>query len=152
QVSDDGVNWIAIANVTGNVSSINDLPVKGSGRYIRMYGTARGTIYGYSLYEFEVYGRPSTTACSQPTGLAASNIYQNSARLQWKASGGIHYNFQYKTASAADWTTLRTDSSSITLNGLACGTDYLYQVQTICSTTDSGAYSSSASFSTLSCD
>lgn len=26
------------------------------GRYIRMYGTARNTKYGYSLYEFEVYG------------------------------------------------------------------------------------------------
>jgi hypothetical protein len=29
--------------------------VSGSGRYIRMYGTARGTRYGYSLYEFQVY-------------------------------------------------------------------------------------------------
>ncbi|HEX4851262.1 MAG TPA: discoidin domain-containing protein, partial [Puia sp.] len=152
QVSDDGTHWITIANITGNVSPINDLPVNGSGRYVRMYGTARGTGYGYSLYEFEVYGRPSSSACSQPTGLASSNIYQNSARLQWVASGGQHYNFQYKTASAADWTTIRTDSSAITLNGLACGTDYLYQVQTICSATDSGAFSSPASFSTLSCD
>jgi cellulase/cellobiase CelA1 len=26
-----------------------------------MYGTARGTSYGYSLWEFEVYGSPATT-------------------------------------------------------------------------------------------
>ncbi|MEC0128895.1 hypothetical protein [Paenibacillus pabuli] len=25
-------------------------------RYVRMYGTVRATIYGYSLWEFEVYG------------------------------------------------------------------------------------------------
>ena len=31
------------------------LNVSGTGRYVRMYGTARGTSYGYSLYEFGVY-------------------------------------------------------------------------------------------------
>jgi beta-glucosidase len=30
--------------------------VSGSGRYVRMYGTQRGTQYGYSLWEFQVYG------------------------------------------------------------------------------------------------
>jgi beta-glucosidase len=29
--------------------------VTGTGRYIRMYGTARATQYGYSLWEFQVY-------------------------------------------------------------------------------------------------
>jgi beta-glucosidase len=28
--------------------------VTGTGRYVRMYGTARATQYGYSLWEFEV--------------------------------------------------------------------------------------------------
>ena len=32
------------------------LPVSGTGRYIRMYGTARATQYGYSLWEFQVFG------------------------------------------------------------------------------------------------
>jgi hypothetical protein len=31
-------------------------PVTGSGRYVRMYGTKRSTGYGYSLWEFQVYG------------------------------------------------------------------------------------------------
>jgi len=30
--------------------------VSGSGRYVRLYGTARATQYGYSLWEFQVYG------------------------------------------------------------------------------------------------
>jgi hypothetical protein len=38
------------------------LPVSGTGRYIRMYGTARATPYGYSLWEFGVY----TTGSGSP--------------------------------------------------------------------------------------
>jgi hypothetical protein len=29
--------------------------LSGSGRYIRMYGTARATAWGYSLWSFEAY-------------------------------------------------------------------------------------------------
>jgi hypothetical protein len=29
--------------------------VSGTARYVRMYGTERGTPYGYSLFEFKVY-------------------------------------------------------------------------------------------------
>ena len=32
------------------------LLVSGSGRYVRMYGTQRATQYGYSLWEFQVFG------------------------------------------------------------------------------------------------
>ncbi|MFE3452616.1 hypothetical protein ACFXJ8_27200 [Nonomuraea sp. NPDC059194] len=44
----------------------DDLAVTGSGRHIRLYGTSRGTPYGYSLWEFEVYG---TTVVNARTGL-----------------------------------------------------------------------------------
>ena len=60
QVSEDAVNWTTIKTITGNISSENYLPVQGSGRYVRMLGTARGTAFGYSLWEFEVYGKPSS--------------------------------------------------------------------------------------------
>ena len=37
----------------------------GTGRYIRMYGTARGTQYGYSLWEFQVFAPPPPgTGCT----------------------------------------------------------------------------------------
>ena len=39
---------------TGGVQTLN---VTGSGRYVRMNGTARATGYGYSLWEFQVYRR-----------------------------------------------------------------------------------------------
>jgi hypothetical protein len=52
QVSTDGTTIYSATTGTGNVEDLN---VTGSGRYVRLYGTARGTSYGYSLYEFGVY-------------------------------------------------------------------------------------------------
>jgi hypothetical protein len=38
----------------GGVDDLTGL--SGSGRYVRMYGTQRGTIYGYSIWDYDVYG------------------------------------------------------------------------------------------------
>lgn len=58
QVSDDAQHWTAIKSVTSNAApGIKDYAkLNGYGRYVRLYGTARATQYGYSLYEFQVYG------------------------------------------------------------------------------------------------
>ncbi|MGZ6439699.1 MAG: discoidin domain-containing protein [Pseudobdellovibrionaceae bacterium] len=57
QVSNDGVSWKTIYSTTNGTGGIEDLAVSGTGRYVRMYGTARGTVWGYSLYEMSVYGQ-----------------------------------------------------------------------------------------------
>lgn len=65
QVSSDASNWSTIKTVTGNTSLTNDnTGLSGTGRYVRIYGTARGTVYGYSIYELEVYGTPANSGCS----------------------------------------------------------------------------------------
>jgi hypothetical protein len=56
QTSTDNVNWTTIYSTTTGTGGNQTLNVTGSGRYIRMYGTARDTQYGYSLWEFEVFG------------------------------------------------------------------------------------------------
>jgi beta-glucanase (GH16 family) len=49
--------WTTMKTVTGNTTLVNDhTGLTGMGRYVRIYGTARGTVYGYSIYELEVYG------------------------------------------------------------------------------------------------
>jgi hypothetical protein len=62
QISSDGSNWKAIYSTTNGDGGIDDLNVSGSGRYVRMYGTSRVVVDGYSfsylLKEFEVYGVP----------------------------------------------------------------------------------------------
>ena len=55
QTSNDGQNWTTVYPITTGTGGVDDFDVSGSGRYVRMYGTARGTTYGYSLYEFGVY-------------------------------------------------------------------------------------------------
>ncbi|MFF7196776.1 discoidin domain-containing protein [Streptomyces sp. NPDC088197] len=55
QTSDDGQNWTTVKSVTDGNGDIDDLDVSGTGRYVRLTGTQRGTAYGYSLYEFGVY-------------------------------------------------------------------------------------------------
>jgi Domain of unknown function (DUF1996)/F5/8 type C domain len=56
QVSADGTAWTAIYATTAGTGGTQTLGVSGTGRYVRMYGTARGTGYGYSLWEFQVFG------------------------------------------------------------------------------------------------
>src|SRR6185312_14455098 len=59
QTSADNSTWTTIYSTTAGTGGTQTLPVTGSGRYIRMYGTARGTQYGYSLWEFQVFGSSS---------------------------------------------------------------------------------------------
>jgi hypothetical protein len=61
-VSSNTTSWTPIRTVTGNTALVNDWTgLNGTGRYIRIMGTARGTAYGYSIYELEVYGTASNT-------------------------------------------------------------------------------------------
>ena len=55
QTSADGANWTPIYSTTTGTGGTQTLNVSGSGRYVRMYGTARATGYGYSLWEFQVH-------------------------------------------------------------------------------------------------
>jgi hypothetical protein len=55
QTSADGSTWTTIYSTTTGTGGTQSLNVSGSGRYIRMYGTARATQWGYSLWEFQVY-------------------------------------------------------------------------------------------------
>ena len=62
QISSDGSNWETVYSTTDCQGGRENLAVSGSGRYVRMYGTARAkameTYYGYAIHEFEVYGTP----------------------------------------------------------------------------------------------
>ena len=60
QVSPDATNWTTIYSTTTGTGGTQYLTgLSGTGRYVRMYGTVRGTSYGYSLYEFQVFGTPA---------------------------------------------------------------------------------------------
>ncbi len=73
QVSTDNSNWNTVKNITGNTSLTNDYTgLTATGRYVRIYGTARGSIYGYSIYELEVYGTAAGARIATTTTGAAN--------------------------------------------------------------------------------
>jgi hypothetical protein len=71
QTSSDAATWTSIYSTTTGTGGIQTLNVSGAGRYVRMYGTARATAYGYSLWEFQVFGTVGTAAaCDTGTNVA----------------------------------------------------------------------------------
>jgi hypothetical protein len=69
QTSIDLNTWNDIYTVTGNNlptdPRINDFTgLTGVGRYVRIYGTARATGYGYSIYELQIFQSVPTTPCA----------------------------------------------------------------------------------------
>ncbi|MFC7640287.1 discoidin domain-containing protein [Streptosporangium lutulentum] len=56
QTSPDGTTWTTVYSTTAGDGGIDDVTLTGTGRYVRVNGTQRATAYGYSLWEFEVYG------------------------------------------------------------------------------------------------
>jgi beta-glucosidase len=72
QTSNDGTTWTPVYSTTTGTGGTQTLSVTGSGRYVRMYGTARATGYGYSLWEFQVFssggggGGGGGGSCSDP--------------------------------------------------------------------------------------
>lgn len=86
-------NWVTVQNTTGNGSTANDYTFRQRGRYVRLYGTARGTGYGYSLWEFEVYAynpNPNLALGKTATGApadkqAAANAFDGNGTTRWES-------------------------------------------------------------------
>ncbi|MBN8789824.1 MAG: discoidin domain-containing protein, partial [Terrimonas sp.] len=58
-ISNDAITWITVQSIRGNSDFNNVIDVSGyAARYVRMNGLVRATQYGFSLFEFEVYGAP----------------------------------------------------------------------------------------------
>ncbi len=57
-VSEDGKTWTNIHAKRGGRGNTEEIiGINATGRYVRLTGTARATEWGYSLWEFEVFGR-----------------------------------------------------------------------------------------------
>lgn len=85
EVSADGVTWTTVAEEkAGNGGTDDWTGLAGKGRYVRMYGTARGTSYGYSLLEMEVYG--ALDGGTPPGGTAFTVVAAGDIAAQCTAS------------------------------------------------------------------
>ncbi|MFF7441255.1 discoidin domain-containing protein [Streptomyces sp. NPDC008122] len=56
ELSGNGTDWTTAYSTANGPGGNESLPVTGTARYVRVYGTTRATGWGYSLWEFQVYG------------------------------------------------------------------------------------------------
>ncbi|MET8043712.1 discoidin domain-containing protein [Micromonospora sp. NPDC005215] len=67
QVSPDGIgNWSSLYSTAAGSGGTQTIPVSGTGRFLRVYGTTRATGYGYSIFELVVHSG-STPTTPPPT-------------------------------------------------------------------------------------
>ncbi|WP_086723776.1 discoidin domain-containing protein [Streptomyces sp. NRRL B-24085] len=112
QVSPNGSDWTPIYSTTTGTGFKQTLTVSGTGRYVRMYGTERATAYGYSLWEFQVYGTggaplpapPLPPDPAQPPRLVWGDDFEGPSgakpdQSKWRADPGTGQNgeLQYYT-------------------------------------------------------
>jgi beta-glucanase (GH16 family) len=97
QTSPDGNAWTTIFSTTTGDGGVDDLAVSGTGRYIRMNGTQRGTPYGYSLWEFAVngtpggssllsQGRPASASTLENATFPAANAFDGNTGTRWSSA------------------------------------------------------------------
>ena len=91
QVSNNAITWTTVYAASGGNGGTDEIAgLSATGQYVRMYGLARGSQYGYSLYEFEVYGCPSTVVDDFESGLPYtmdSHGYESGFRTWTDGSG-----------------------------------------------------------------
>ncbi|MDE7380494.1 MAG: discoidin domain-containing protein [Muribaculaceae bacterium] len=63
-------SWQTVAEVRGNShAGLVETTLDAKGRYVRMKGLKRGSVYGYSIYEMTLRGLPLSTADNVPIGI-----------------------------------------------------------------------------------
>ncbi len=124
-VSADGNSWTTIltkTNMAAGARTDDFSGLAGTGRYIRMNGTARTTAYGYSLYEFEVYGSTpanyTLTASAVPA--AGGSITLNPAGGSYASGTSVTVtatpNTGYTFANFSGDLTGTTNPATVTMN------------------------------------
>lgn len=110
QVSNDSgtpTNWTTVYTTTTGDGGIDDITFTArTAKYVRVHGTVRGTPYGYSLWEFEVYGgstAPSNLALNKATatssietaGHEGDKAVDGNAATRWASAYGASPQWIY---------------------------------------------------------
>jgi hypothetical protein len=101
QTSADGTNWTTIFSTTTGTGGTQTLNVTGTGRYVRMNGTTRATQFGYSLWEFQVFGTAGTNSCSTTNAALGKTATASSLEnASFPASNAVDGNTGTRWSSA----------------------------------------------------
>lgn len=81
ETSHDNENWNVIHEERAGDGGEDIIELNHSARYVRMYGIKRFTKYGFSLFEFEVYGTPTTYSSSSVSSSSVQSNESSSSSL-----------------------------------------------------------------------
>ncbi|MFD7989554.1 discoidin domain-containing protein, partial [Kitasatospora indigofera] len=107
QVSADGASWTTIYTTTTGTGGVETLNVSGTGRYVRFNGTHRHTGYGYSLWEFQVYGTPG--GGTGPTCSTANAALNKPATSSSTENGGTPASAAFDGNTGTRWASAASD-------------------------------------------
>lgn len=110
RISTDAVKWTDVYSTTNGPGKIENITFEPTlAKYVKMDGATRSTDYGYSLWEFEVYGQkePPLPKAATPTFTPASGVYTTTQNVSINcATPGvtIKYTTDGSTPTAASTT------------------------------------------------
>ncbi|GAA0438651.1 hypothetical protein Acor_78860 [Acrocarpospora corrugata] len=82
QASNGGGTWTTLHTTTAGKGGVQTVNVSATARYVRLHATKRSTVYGVSLWEFQVFGtaaqatpttKPTPTATATPSSTPTSS-------------------------------------------------------------------------------
>ncbi|HWC80588.1 MAG TPA: glycoside hydrolase family 3 C-terminal domain-containing protein [Pseudonocardiaceae bacterium] len=74
QVSNDNATWTNVYATTTGTGGSETFPVSATDRYVRVYATARGTQFGDSIFELDVYGLTTTAPVTGGNGNGGNGV------------------------------------------------------------------------------
>lgn len=89
--------------------------------------------------------------CDVPTGLAISNVSQNSAVATWTAGGDeTSWKLEYKSPAGVDWISVTINNTpTYSFTNLEPNTPYFVRIQAVCDANNSSDWTVPISFTTL---
>jgi hypothetical protein len=120
QLSLDGTDWRDATTVTGGDGAVDTVDVSGQARHVRMQGLHRATSWGYSLWEFQVFGttgdtppascgtadaargRPASASSVENAGTPASAAFDGDAGTRWSSQASDPQWIQVDLGSVRD--------------------------------------------------
>lgn len=96
QVSDDAEHWTDVFTNDNNEGGLNVIPLKATGRYVKMQGVEKSGEWGFSIWEFEVYGTltppPANLALNKPATAKNSSNDQQTPEKAFDGSTGSRWS------------------------------------------------------------
>lgn len=138
----NSTTWTNVAsNYSGNNVTVNNLTLNTNYDW-RIQSNCSPTLT--STYIFAPRFN-SGNGCAIPSGLTSGSFLGNTTQLSWVGTASS-YTLQYKTAAASTWTEIQNiTTNTYSLQNLTQNTNYVWKVQAVCGSTNSG-YSAEASF------